>query len=41
MNNFDLIIDLQNLKELNLLFGSYNLDAIATAKKLESLEISS
>ena len=41
MNNFDLIIDLQNPKELNLLFGSYNLDVIASAKKLESLEISS
>lgn len=37
----DLIIGLKNLRELNLLFGSYkNLDAISTAKNLKILEIS-
>jgi hypothetical protein len=39
--NLDLITGLKNLRELNLLFGSYkSLDAISTAKNLKILEIS-
>lgn len=39
--SLDLVIGLKKLRELNLLFGSYkNLDAIASLKGLEKLEIS-
>ena len=41
MNNLDLINNLENLKQLRLLFGSYkNLDAISNVKSLKTLEIS-
>lgn len=41
LSSLDLIIGLKNLRELNLLFGSYkNLDAISTLVNLETLEIS-
>jgi len=41
MNNLDLINNLENLKQLRLLFGSYkNLDAISNVKSLNTLEIS-
>lgn len=41
LSSLDLIIGLKNLRELNLLFGSYkNLDAISTIVNLEKLEIS-
>jgi|TARA_B110000091_G_scaffold6474_1_gene6307 hypothetical protein len=41
MNNLDLINNLENLTQLRLLFGSYkNLDAIANAKSIRTLEIS-
>jgi len=40
MNNFDFINNLDNLKQIILLFGSYkNLDAIGNSKKLKTLEI--
>ena len=39
--DLEIIRNLKNIKELNLLFGSYkNLDAIATQQNLEELEIS-
>ncbi len=41
MNDIDLINNLNNLKQLRLLFGSYkNLDAIANVKSIKTLEIS-
>ncbi len=41
MNNLDLIVNLKNLKQLRLFFGSYkNLDAISNIKSLKTLEIS-
>ncbi|PCJ62700.1 MAG: hypothetical protein COA58_16860 [Bacteroidetes bacterium] len=41
MNNLDLINNLENLKQLRLLFGSYkNLDAISNVKSIKTLEIS-
>lgn len=39
--NLNMIIGLENLRELNLLYGSYkNLEAISSAKNLQMLEIS-
>jgi len=41
MNNLDLINNLEKLKQLRLLFGSYkNLDAISNVKSIRTLEIS-
>lgn len=41
MNNLDLISNLENLKQLRLLYGSYkNLEAISNVKSIKTLEIS-
>lgn len=41
MNNLDLINNLENLRQLRLLFGSYkDLDAISNVKSIRTLEIS-
>jgi len=41
MDNLDFLSELNNLEELNLLFGSYkNLEAIAKLKQLKSIEFS-
>lgn len=41
MNNLDFIVNLENLKQLRLFFGSYkNLDSLGKIKSLKTLEIS-